>query len=73
MKIFRISAYGLTGLMFVLTIFTYNFQQRSTGMLPVITYPFRDYTFICSLLMVIFLGLALGLEIISRRRVKDGK
>jgi len=73
MKKLRIGAYALAGLMIVLTILTYNFEERSTGMLPVITYPFRDYSIICSLLAIIFLGLALGLEIISRRRGKYGK
>ena len=30
----------------VLTLFSYFYESRSTGLLPVITYPLRDYTIV---------------------------
>ena len=73
MKIFRIIIYGLAGLMFFLTIFTYNYQERSMGMLPVINYPFRDYSLVCAFLIVVFIVIGFCIEVFIRRSEKNGK
>jgi hypothetical protein len=34
----------LSGIFLALALFSYFYESRSTGLLPVITYPLRDYS-----------------------------
>ena len=50
------SLYILAAILFALSAITYFYESRSSGHLPVITYPFRDfsvYFFIAGLILTI--------------------
>lgn len=67
-KRLRIILFSFAVLMFFTSIFTYNFKESSIGMLPVITYPYREYSVIFLILTVGFLSSGFLLDIVSRRR-----
>ena len=48
--------YVLAAILFALSAITYFYESRSSGLLPVITYPFRDfsvYFFIAGLVLTV--------------------
>ncbi|MHA1506572.1 MAG: hypothetical protein ACTSR0_05240 [Candidatus Asgardarchaeia archaeon] len=52
------SLYILATILFCLSIFTYFYESRYSGLLPIITYPFRDFSiyFLIGGLIVIFIA-----------------
>jgi hypothetical protein len=72
-KIIRILAYFLAVLTFFSAIFAYNFKESSMGMLPVINYPYREYSKFFLVFSFGFIISAILLEILTRRRVMDEK
>ncbi len=73
MKKIQIMAYILAAITFFSAIFAYNFKESSMGMLPVINYPYREYSIFFFIFTVGFGISGVILEILTRRRVIDEK
>ena len=56
----------LSGVFLAVTLFSYFYVSRSTGLLPVITYPLRDYTIIFAIISAILASC--GIFIQTRKR-----
>ena len=69
----QIIAYFLAAITFFFTIFAYNFKESSMGMLPVINYPYREYSIFFLIFTFGFLISGILVEILIRRRVIDEK
>ena len=73
MKRIQIIVYILIVMMFFTTILTHNFEEKSMGMLPVINYPFREYSKFFLIATGILGVLSIFLEIMARRhRIDEG-
>jgi len=53
------SLYTASLVLFVVAVYSYFYESRYTGLLPVVTYPFRTYTIPIALTGLILLVLAL--------------
>jgi hypothetical protein len=73
MKKIRIITYCLAIVAFFSAIFTFNFKESSTGMLPVINYPFREFSTFFLIFAFGFLIFGLSLEILTKRSEIDEK
>jgi hypothetical protein len=73
MKKVRIIAYCLATITFFSAIFVYNFKESSMGMLPVINYPFREFTLFFLIFAFGLFIFGFSLEILIRRREIDEK